>query len=135
MNKQEFSERTGFTPTIDEYESTEKMYMALVEMDKDEFCKEFKKFGNSRLVSELFRTLCVKEGQYEERCNEIDDLHKQKSEMVDFLIDRAQAFSDKELLEKASEMIGQKEVIRRRILKGYQLWAYETEWMLNNLFQ
>jgi hypothetical protein len=134
MNKQEFSERTGFTPTIDEYMSIEKMYMASGEMDKDEFCKEFMKFGNSRLVSELFRTLCVEEGKYEERCNEIDDLHKQKSEMVDFLIDRAQAFSDKELLDKASEMVGQKEVIRRRIEKGYQLWPYETEWLLNNLF-
>ena len=134
MNKQEFTERTGLTPTIEEYKSIEAMYIASGEMDKDEFCKEFKKYGSSRLVSELFKTLCAREGQYEERCNEIDDLHRQKDEMVDFLIDRSQAFSDKELLEKASEMVGQKEVIRRRILKGYQLWSYETEWMLNNLF-
>ena len=100
-----------------------------------DFPKEFKKYGNNRLVVELFRTVCTLKGQYDERINEIDDLHEQKNEMVDFLIDRAQAFSDKELLEKASEMVGQKEVIRRRIVKGYQLWAYETEWMLNNLFQ
>jgi hypothetical protein len=134
MNHQEFIERTGLTPTIEEYQTIEAIYMAAGEMDKDEFCKEFKKCGDSRLVTELFRTICALKGQYEERCNEIEDLHQQKNEMVDFLIDRAQAFSDKELLEKASEMVGQKEVIRRRIVKGYSLWSYETEWILNNLF-
>lgn len=135
MNHQEFIERTGLTPTIEEYQTIEALYMAAGEMDKGEFCKEYKKCGNSRLVAELFRTVCTLKGQYEERCNEIDDLHGQKNEMVDFLIDRAQAFSDKELLDKASEMVGQKEVIRRRIVKGHTLWSYETEWMLNNLFQ
>ncbi len=135
MNQQEFTERTGLTPTIEEYQTIEALYMAAGEMDKDEFCKEYKKCGNSRLVTELFRTVCTLKGQYDERINEIDDLHQQKTEMVDFLIDRAQAFSDKELLEKASEMVGQKEVIRRRIVKGHSLWSYETEWMLNNLFQ
>jgi hypothetical protein len=134
MNHQEFIERTGLAPAIEEYQTIEAIYMAAGEMDKDEFCKEFKKCGNSRLVTELFRTVCTLKGQYEERLGEIEDLHGQKNEMVDFLIDRAQAFSDKELLEKASEMVGQKEVIRRRIVKGYNLWAYETEWMLNNLF-
>ncbi len=135
MNYQEFTERTGLTPTSEEYQAIEAVYMAAGEMDKDEFCREYKKNGNSRLVTELFRTVCTLKGQYEERCNEIQDLHEQKSEMVDFLIDRAQAFSDKELLEKASEMVGQKEVIRRRIVKGYTLWEYETQWVLNNLFQ
>jgi hypothetical protein len=135
MNHQEFIERTGLTPTIEEYQTIEAIYMAAGEMDKDEFCKDFKKCGSSRLVVELFGKTRTLKGQYEERCNEIDDLHEQKNEMVDFLIERAQAFSDKELLEKASEMVGQKEVIRRRIVKGYTLWSYETEWMLSNLFQ
>jgi hypothetical protein len=134
MNHQEFTERIGLEPTIEEYQTIEAIYMAAGEMDKDEFCKEFKKCGNSRLVAELFKMVCTLKGQYEERCNEIEDLHEQKNAMVDFLIDRAQAFSDKELLEKASEMAGQKEVIRRRIVKGYNLWSYETEWMLNNIF-
>lgn len=135
MNHQEFTERTGLTLTIEEYRTIEVLYMAADEMDKDEFCKEYKKCGNNRLVAELFGTVCTLKGQYEERINEIDDLHKQKNEMVDFLIDRAQAFSDKELLDKASKMVGQKEVIRRRIVKSHTLWSYETEWMLNNLFQ
>ena len=134
MNQQEFTERTGLTTTTEEYQTIEAIYMAAGEMDKDVFCKEYKKCGDSRLIAELFRAICTLKGQYEERCNEIEDLHEQKTEMVDFLIDRAQAFSDKELLEKASEMVGQKEVIRRRIVKGDHLWEYETEWMLNNLF-
>ncbi|MDR1120679.1 MAG: hypothetical protein LBM08_07145 [Dysgonamonadaceae bacterium] len=135
MSHQEFIERTGLTPTIEEYQTIEAIYMAAGEMDKDEFCKDFKKCGSSRLVAELFGRTRTLKGQYEERCNEIEDLHEQKNEMVDFLIERAQAFSDKELLEKASEMVGQKEVIRRRIVKGHTLWSHETEWMLSNLFQ
>ena len=55
MNHQEFVERTGLTPTIEEYQTIEAIYMAAGEMDKDEFCKEFKKCGNSRLVVELFK--------------------------------------------------------------------------------
>ena len=80
MNHQEFIERTGLTPTIEEYQAIEAIYMAAGEMDKDEFCKEYKKCGNSRLVTELFRTVCTLKGQYDERINEIDDLHQQKTD-------------------------------------------------------
>lgn len=73
-------------------------------------------------------------GQLEERSNEIEDLHQQKDKMIDFLIDRAQAFSDSMLLEKASEMCGMKEVIRRKIVKGFPLWEFEKDWLLQNLF-
>jgi hypothetical protein len=85
MNHQEFIERTGLTPTIAEYQTIEAIYMAAGEMNKDEFCKEFRKCRNSRLVSELFKTVCTLKGQYEERCNEIEDLYQRKTKWLIFL--------------------------------------------------
>ena len=53
--------------------------------------------------------------------------------MADFLLERAQKFGDITLHIKASELIGMKEVIRRKIIKGLPLWEVDKVWLKNNL--
>lgn len=76
-------------------------------------------------------------GQLDERCNEVEDLHQQKDEIVDFLIEQAGVTSDsnakKNLFEKVANMIGYKEMIRRKITAGYTLNSHDLEWLAQNL--
>lgn len=47
MTQQEFEDRTSKTVTSEEYARIEAMYMAAGNMDKDQFCTEYKKHGAS----------------------------------------------------------------------------------------
>lgn len=67
------------------------------------------------------------------RQNEAKSLYEWKSEMADFLIERAQKFGDITLYIKAVDLIGTREVIRRKIIKGLPLWEADRVWLKNNL--
>lgn len=92
MMKSEFIERVGFEPTEDEYREIEQEYMGC-DIDKDQFCKEWKKNGGiqrlmrlrARKIEELEHKLNMAEKQYEEmdsrHCrsfNEMKDNMKRK---------------------------------------------------------
>lgn len=62
-----------------------------------------------------------------------ESLHEWKSQMADFLLERAQKFGDITLHIKAVDLIGMKEVIRRKIIKGLPLWEVDRVWLKNNL--
>lgn len=70
MTQQEFEDRTGKTVTSEEYARIEAMYMAAGNMDKDQFCTEYKKHGSSAIVAEYYRRITVLNGMLEERNNE-----------------------------------------------------------------
>lgn len=67
------------------------------------------------------------------RQNEAKSLYEWKSEMADFLLERAQKFGDITLYIKAVDLIGTREVIRRKIIKGLPLWEADRVWLKNNL--
>lgn len=67
------------------------------------------------------------------RQTEAESLHEWKSQMADFLIEKAQKFGDITLHIKASELVGTREVIRRKIVKGMPLWEVDKVWLKNNL--
>lgn len=56
MLKNEFEERIGRSVSQEEYDNANCMYMAAGDIDKDTFCREWKKCGYSPLVLGLFDT-------------------------------------------------------------------------------
>lgn len=72
MMKSEFIERVGFEPTGAEYADIEAEYMG-TDVDKDQFCKEWKKNGGvqrlmrlrTRQIEELEYKLAMAEKKYE----------------------------------------------------------------------
>lgn len=73
MMKSEFIERVGFEPTEAEYADIEAEYLG-TDIDKDQFCKEWKKNGGvqrlmrlrARRIEELEYNLATAEKQYDE---------------------------------------------------------------------
>lgn len=91
MMKSEFTERTGFEPTEAEYREIEAEYMGC-DIDKDEFCKQWKKQGGiqrmmrlrARRIEELESQLAAEKRDYEKMdtqyCTKINELKKQISD-------------------------------------------------------
>lgn len=93
MMKSEFIERTGFEPTADEYREIEQEYMGC-DIDKDQFCKEWKKNGGiqrlmrlrARRIEELEAEVQKRAREYDEldatRCTQVLALEKTKNEKI-----------------------------------------------------
>lgn len=62
-----------------------------------------------------------------------ESLYEWKSEMANFLLERAQKFGDITLHIKAADLVDMREVIRRKIIKGLPLWEVDKVWLKNNL--
>lgn len=118
MTQKEFTEITGLNVNAETYESIEKVYMN-TDLDKDAFCKAWK--SNRNLLHEVeTKTILVRE------------LYEQRNQMVDFLIKQAEKWSASDLRLKAIQMIGEKEYLRRKLERGYNLWE-EDKKMLNEI--
>ena len=52
MTQKEFEDRTGLKPTPEEFNYIHALYMN-TDMDKDEFCNDFKKHGASSIMKEV----------------------------------------------------------------------------------
>lgn len=111
MLKIEFEERTGLKLTEDGYKEVEECYMN-TDLDKDTFCELWVK--NPTALKEIERkTVLVRELYEERKC------------LSNFLIDQAEKWSASDLREKAITMIGEREYLRRKLAKGYNLWELD----------
>ena len=126
MQKQEFTQRTGIELTDTEYKEVELMYLEAGNMDKDEFCKDYKKHHESTLLATYFR-------QAENLKDKLDAMREERSVLVDFLLERAQCFGDIELLNKAIELIGHDKVIKRKIRQNLPLWDEDKQYIVDNI--
>lgn len=126
MQKQEFTQKTGIELTDAEYKEVEFMYLEAGNMDKDEFCKDYKKHHESTLLATYFR-------QAENLKDKLDAMRDERSNLVDFLLERAQCFGDIELLNKAIELIGHDKVIKRKIRQNLPLWDEDKQYIVDNI--
>lgn len=119
MLQKEFEELTGLKLSDDGYAEVEECYMN-TDLDKVMFCKLW--VENPTALKEIERkTVLVRELYGERKC------------LSNFLIDQAEKWSASDLKEKAIAMIGEREYIRRKIAKGYNLWEADKELFLDIL--
>lgn len=133
MTRREFEERTGLNVSAVEFCTVNDIYMAAGEMDKDTFCKEWKKHSESKLLAELWKRVKHEHDLGMQKKEECDKLYGERWELVDFLLERAQKFGDEELLLKAIDMVGHAEVIRRKLTLEMPLWERDRAYIKENL--
>lgn len=113
MTQKEFEERTGLKLSADSYTEVEECYMN-TELDKDAFCKLW--IENPSALKEIERkTVLVRELYEERKC------------LANFLIDQAEKWSASDLRERAISMIGEREYLRIKLAKGYNLWDLDKK--------
>ena len=114
MTQKEFEERTGIVPTEEEFDYIHAVYMS-TSMDKDAFCKEYKKHGESRII----RDVHVRVVNYEMKCERQKEVI---GNLTDFLIGKAHAYDDTDFRKEAVGLVGEMEVVKRTIELGLPLW-------------
>lgn len=123
MTQKEFEERTGIVPTAEEFDYIHAVYMN-TSMDKDAFCKEYKKHGESRII----RDVHVRVLNYEMKCNRQKDAI---NELADFLIGKAHAYDDTDFRNEAVRLVGEMDVVKRTIELGLPLWDEDRKCILS----
>lgn len=130
MTQKEFEERTGLKLSACEFESVHSIYMAAGDgMDKNEFCKEWKRHGESKLLANIWRELRRQEQVVAGKSKLIELMEADNVKMYDFLLERAQKFGDSELLNMCVQRCGYGYVIRRKLEMGLPLWEADKEWL------
>ena len=106
MTRQEFNERTGYTLNEEQYREVEAMYMAAGNMNKDVFCKDYKKHQSCRKV---------------------------ERETAELLIGKAHTYNDTDFRRAAIRLIGEREVVLITIAMGLPLFEEDAEYIKNNI--
>lgn len=123
MTQQEFMERTGITPTAEDFDYIHAVYLN-TSMNKDEFCKDFKKHGDSRIIRDVHVRVLNYEMKCERQKEVIDNL-------TDFLIGKAHAYDDTDFRKEAVRLAGEVEVVKRTIELGLPLWDEDRKVVLS----
>lgn len=123
MTQQEFVERTGITPTEEEFDYIHAVYLS-TSMNKDEFCKEWKKYGDSRIIRDVHVRVLNYEMECERQKNAINEL-------ADFLIGKAHAYDDTDFRNQAVKLVGEMDVVKRTIELGLPLWDEDRKVVLS----
>lgn len=125
MTPKEFMERTGVAPTSEEFDYIHAVYMN-TSMDKDEFCKDFKKHGGSCVLRDVHARAVNFKLQAAEQQAVIE-------EMAEFLIGKACAYEDTDFYRQAIKLVGQQKVTRMKLEMDLPLWDEDKEYIKENL--
>ena len=158
----EFIVRTGFVPTEDYYHKEIEPEYNRSRLDKNEWCKEWKKKGG---IQKAFDYMCkeaanehckaialdnenktLKEelasikddlSEHERICDSLRAFKAEKiaehDEMAEFLVVQTEKQSAADIRAKAIEMLGASGYLRRKIEKGYDLWVVDRELLMSLL--
>ncbi len=133
MTQNEFEQRTNMKVTAEEYQKIEKLYMSAGNIDKDTFCKEYKKVASSRIVTELHLQVRMLENQVESLKSDKKQMASDMDELIDFMIEQSEKYSSSELRQRAIELLGAKEYLRRKLERGYNLWELDRKLLVELL--
>lgn len=133
MNRAEFNQLTGLNATEAEFENINEMYMAVGDMDKATFCKEYKQYGESKLVAELMDRVRMEQDLYDELNKALVKKIDERDKLVDFLLEQSQVLSSTALQKKAIEMAGHAQVIRRKISLELPLCELDRDYISRHL--
>ena len=126
MTLSECSERTNAHLTEDQYKPVENMYNEAGNIQKDQFCADWKKHNDSVLLQEFF-------AQSERLKGKVDGYRNQINEIALFLVDQAEKWSASDLRSKAIQILGLEKYLQIKLQKGYNIWEIDREDMIQIL--
>lgn len=125
MTQKEFEERTGLTPNSDDFSFIHSLYMN-TSMEKDQFCKEYKKIAGSEIVKDVHARLINSKIILEQRKQ--DDIDMARS-----LIGKSRAYDDTDFRNMAIKLIGEKDVVCLTMEMDLPLWSEDKEFIKSHL--
>lgn len=141
MLQKEFEERIGRSVTEQEYIEANAMYENAGDMDKDEFCREWLKIGNSRLVKCLAEKTYQQHKALEEKELLLKESKEIRSDAADAMLEIEQDILNGETTEHITELldlkvwwlVGAKELVLRKIKMGMDLSEMDKDYINEHL--
>ena len=119
--------------TADEFDAIDDMYMACGDnIDKDKFCSLYMtEEGRLTLMAEMAKQRKKADEALRVAKNEVrqaeEDMLKFQSGLADWLTEQAEKWAATDLRDKAIQILGAREYLRRKIKRGYNLWDVDKE--------
>lgn len=128
MLQKEFEQRTGISLTEKEYALVDRMYNEAGDINKDQFCADWKKHKDSILLKEF----CTQSRFYQ---SQVKSLNEKVKDLAIFMVDQAEKCSSTDLRNKAIQMLGLSTYLRIKLEKGYNIWEIDRQDMINLLLE
>lgn len=125
MTQKEFEERTGLTPNSYDFSFIHSLYMN-TSIEKDQFCKEYKKIAGSEIVKDVHARLINSQIILEQRKQ--DDIDMARS-----LIGKSRTYDDTDFRNMAIKLIGEKDVVCLTMEMDLPLWSEDKEFIKSHL--
>lgn len=125
MLQREFIERTGLTPSNDEFQFIHELYMN-TSLTKDEFCEDYKKHGDSTIITSL-------NSLYNSIQEQNDKLIKEKEVLDSILLRAALDFNIESLYNEVVGSMGLKKIIIFKLENKYVLNDMEKDFIISHL--
>lgn len=126
MTLQEFTARTGITPTNQEFVAITNMYMAAGEIDKDVFCADYKKHKDSKLLAYFYELYKV----WDFNLKRID---ASMLKVAKYLLIKSREFNDKSMRAEAIDLLGENMIVRLTVEMDLELWDDDKKFIIDNL--
>lgn len=126
MQKTEFTQRTGIELTDEQYQRVEDMYMNTGDMDKDEFCEDYKKHKDSKLLAYFYNLT-----EDSKVCAKLIDRSMLK--VTKFLLMKSREFNDKSMRAEAIDLLGEKMIVKLTIEMNLELWDIDKKYIYENI--
>ena len=133
MLQKEFEALTGKKVTAEEYAEIEKVYMAIDNMDKEEFCAAWNEQKFGYIVGELVKHVRALEEVRDRKKAQVDAAEKKAEAAARMLLAKADKYDDGDLKTVAIDLVGLMQVVLIDVEEGYKLSNVERDYILENL--
>ena len=126
MLQKEFFDRTGLQISESEYVRVDSMYNYCGNMDKDQFCADYKKHKDSTILNTYA-------DMFFEVSKQNNQLKEERKQLALFIITQAEQLDSDTMRDKAISMIGFKSYAREVLRMGQELKGKYLEQMIELL--
>lgn len=133
MLQKEFEALTGKKVTAAEYAEIEKVYMAIDNMDKEEFCVAWNEQKFGYIVDELVKQVQELTKWRDHWKKQMDEAEEKAEDAAIALLYGANKHNDEDMKEAAINLVGLDAVVRLDIENGFELNQRERDYILENL--
>lgn len=129
MLQKEFEALTGKKVTAEEYAEIEKVYMAIDNMDKEEFCAAWNEQKFGYIVGELVKSVQELTKWRDHWKKQMDEAEEKAEDAAFVLLNCA----NEDMKEAAIALVGMKTAVRIDLENGFKLSEAERDHLLENL--
>lgn len=133
MLQKEFEALTGKKVTAEEYADIEKVYMAVDNMDKEEFCAAWNEQKFGYIVGELVKSVQELTKWRDHWKKRLDDAEERARAAAFELLKGANEHNDEDLKEAAIDLVGMKEAVSIDLKEEFKLSEAERDYLLEYL--